>query len=194
MSRADEITLDKSLLDLRQSFALDGDVISLWEAIATVNRHNKRCARKGLPTHAMPDWIVEYLAESAEKVHRLWLGIAPTDDRSIEEIGFNQVGKLRKVPQSDGKGDVRFRDERISHIAQAFGFVGNGWSAFQRHDRAVNEAQLLEIYDDPALQEEPRLRKEVQDSLLRVVEKQESVSAASVRNRLSKARKRQQTP
>jgi hypothetical protein len=191
MSTADEIALSKSLERLRHSFERDNDVIALWEAIAVIGRYDKRSERKGLPRQPMPNWISNYLADSAEKIHRLWLGIEPADDRPVRDMAFDTVGKLRKVPQSDGGGDTRFRDERVLHVARAFGLAGSGWNAFQKHDRLEADADLLAIYDDPALQEDPKLRKEVHGTLFNLIQTQENASPASVRNRLSKARKRQ---
>jgi hypothetical protein len=101
----------------------------------------------------------------------------------------NEIGELRKVQQMD-----RFRDERISHLASALGFVRQGVSAFQRHDRAVRDAEYLRIYDNPDLQDDKPLQREIRHALVEIIKKNEHIGTEEgVRNRLSKARRRSQS-
>ena len=194
MSSPDEIALTAKLCGLERSFKCEQDTIAAWLAMRAISLYNERQVKRRLELYPVPTWLSDYMTRCADKLCRLALGIAPADDRSTLDMGFDEVGRLRRVPQSDGPGATRFRDERASHVAQALGLAGDGWNAFQKHDRLTADAQHLEVWDDPHLQEDPKLQKEVRGSLLGLVKDQESITEEAFKNRLSKARRRQRRP
>jgi hypothetical protein len=193
----DAAALAEALEELHRKFIGDGeppgDVIAAWEAIERLARLNKRREGRGEPPFPMPGWINDYLLRSADKIRRLSLGIPPEDDR--RDIPIDEIGVLRKVRHADGGGAERFRDERLKHVAPAMGFAAKGWTAFQRHDRAEDDALFLRIHDDPDLKDNKvlrtnnkALRTEVRQSLYGVIAKQEGLGDGAIRNRLSAAR------
>ncbi|MBW4022020.1 MAG: hypothetical protein HIU92_02615 [Proteobacteria bacterium] len=184
MTQISDSTLSRALDDLRDRYSQDGDVIAAWDAIERLTKHNRKQAERGLTPYPMPDWMNSYLAQCAEKIGRLSLGIDPADERPLPSIPFDEVGALRQVPDAEGG----YTDKRSSYVGQALGFVRKGWSAFQRHDRETSDDLHLSIHDSPQLEDHRQLRKEVQGSLSDLIQKQESISALAFRNRLSKAR------
>jgi hypothetical protein len=187
--RPNDRTLDERLEALRREAEADGDfldVVAVWEAIERTAVHNRRLSEQGEAAHPFPEWINNYLLRSASKIGRLSLGIRPKDDRPIADIGVDNIGELRKVPEVERLRDPRaerLRDKRIKHVASALGFVRKGVTAFQRHDRVTRDADYLWIYDNPDL---PR---DVRRKFVDHIKKTEHIDTAAVRNRLSKARR-----
>lgn len=186
--RAADRVLGERLEELRRAAEADGDfldVVAVWEAIERIAVHNRRLTDQGEAPHPFPAWINNYLLRSADKISRLWLGIRPEDDRPSADIGVDNIGELRKVPEGG-----RLRDDRINHIASALGFVRPGVTAFQRHDGATRDADYLRIYDDPDLQGNRRYQTEVRRAVVDQMKKTERIGTdEAVRNRLSKARR-----
>jgi hypothetical protein len=162
------------------------DVVAAWEAIARISARNRELTSQGEAPYPMPEWLNSYLLRSAEKIGRLGLGISPSDDRSFDEIGFDNIGELRKVLQGD-----RYRDDRANHVAPALGFVRKGANAFQAHDRAETDAGYLRVHDNPDLADNRPSQREVRKLLAGVIKKNERFATdEAVRNRLSAARSR----
>jgi hypothetical protein len=186
-ARANDPAFDDRLEELRRLYEADEafpNGVAAWEAIGLILGRNGRLLREGEAPCRFPEWINNYLLRTADKIGRLWLGIRPEDDRPLTSM-VNEIGELRKVQQMD-----RFRDDRISHLASALGFVRQGVSAFRRHDRTVRDAEYLKIYDDPDLEDNKPHQQEVRQALVRVVMRNEGISTEeAVKNRLSKARK-----
>jgi hypothetical protein len=180
--------LGERLEELRREAEADGDfldVVAVWEAIERIAGHNRRLTDQGEAPYPFPEWINNYLLRSADKISRLWLGIRPEDDRPLADIGFDNIGELRKVPQGE-----RLHDARIDHVASALGFVRPGVTAFQRHDRTTRDAEYLRIYDNPDLQGDRRYQTEVRRAVVGQMKKREHIgSEQAVINRLSKARR-----
>jgi hypothetical protein len=190
--RADERlrTYDPALAErldaLRHAFEADKafpDVVAVWEAIKLVTAKNKNLSERGAEPYPLPDWISSYLLRSADKISRLSLGIHPEDDRPLALMNVGEVGCLRKVRQAD-----RDRDVRATSVGTAFGFVRKGKSAFQHHDRAERDSQYLGIYDDPSLDDEKPVQREVRRAVLMAMMKNEHIGSEAAKNRLSKAR------
>lgn len=182
-TQPDRAGLAKELEELRRQYGADSefpDVVAAWKAI-------RRIMGFGHP-YPFPAWVDSYLAAAAEKVDRLWLGIHPDEDQLPS---ISDIGKLRKVPygQKDGTSELRYRDDRKKHVATALGFVHKGWNAFRQHDRSTSDAQFLSMYDDPTLEDNKQLRREVRRTIINVMMKNESISEQAARNRLSKARR-----
>jgi hypothetical protein len=170
-----DASLAKKLDELHSTFDPD-DVVVIWEAIGRVAARNNERGKRG--SYPMPRWINDYLLRSADKISRLSLGVRPEDDRPLLEIPVDEIGELRQVPQSD-----RLRDGRVDRVAVALGFVRQGSSAFQRHDRAERDQQYLVLYDNDEATDAD------QNLLVTSIMKNEGISSEqAVRNRLSKAR------
>ena len=170
--------LDEKLDELRREFELGGDfpdVVAAWEAIGRILTHNR--LQSDVAPFPLPEWVSNYLAQAADKIGRLELGIRPEDNRPLGTIPFDEVGELRKVPHAG-----RSRDDRTRHLAGALGFVRNGVTAFQRHDRTRLDALYLHIHDDR--EATPQVRRAVVQAMKTVG------TAEGGRNRLSKARRR----
>jgi hypothetical protein len=185
--RPDDRALGERLEELRRDAEADGDfpdVIAVWAAIERIAVHNRRLMDQGKAPHPFPEWINNYLLRSADKISRLWHGIRPEDDRDLAFVNFNEIGELRKVPQGE-----RRRDNRINHVASALGFVRNGATAFQRHDRARRDADYLRVYDNPDLQGNRPLQTDVRRAVLLAMKKNEHIDTEAAKNRLSKARR-----
>jgi hypothetical protein len=180
------------------------NAVAVWKAIERVATRNKGCAERGLAPYPMPDWVNDYLLQSADKISRLWLGIRPADNRplwrgvgqDLGSIAFHKkdskdlIGYLRGN-KKDGKPDTR-----VEHVAAALGFAGGGeggWSAFKRHDRAARDTQYLAIYDHRDLDTaEARVRRDVRETLCNTIKKNPNERLSTdqtIRNRLSAARR-----
>ena len=180
--RPNDRTLDEGLEALRREAEADGDfldVVAVWEAIERIAVHNRRLTDQGEAPHPFPAWINNYLLRSADKISRLWLGIRPEDDRPLADIGVDNIGELRKVPEGG-----RLRDDRINHVASALGFVRPGVTAFQRHDRVARDADYLRLLDDRDLQRKDRR------AIVNQMKNTEHIGTDEAAwNRLSKARR-----
>ena len=100
--RPDDRALVERLEELRREAEADGDfldVVAVWEAIERIAVHNRRLSEQGEAPHPFPEWINNYLLRSADKISRLWLGIRPEDDRPLADMGVDNIGELRKVPE-----------------------------------------------------------------------------------------------
>ena len=173
---------------LRQDFAEDEtfpNALAAWEAIRYISRENRNRAAAGEAAIPIPDWLNEYLLRCADKIGRLWLGIRPDDNRTISEIGPDNVGELRKVQRGE-----RVRDERAGDVAAALGFVIKGTTVFQKVDQISKDEAFLDSYDNPDLLDNKALVKEIQELTLNTMMRQDSITEGSAKNRLSKARER----
>ena len=187
--RAEDPWLSKKLDELHRAFEADEtfpDVIAVWEAIERVAEKNQKLSQEGCEPYPLPEWINGYLVRSADKISRLSLGIRPEDDRPLNSMNFNEVGELRSVPEGS-----RSRDERARHVPAALGFVRQGATAFHHHDRVTRDAAYLKIYDNPEIQDNKPLQREVRATLVRMMKKNEGGGDDAIKNRLSKARRRQ---
>lgn len=191
---SDDLFLARKLDELQSQFEADDefpDAIAVWEAIRRIAKRNLDCSPSGGKPYPFPAWINNYLYRGAEKISRLWLGIKTDDDQPLLEKGLSGVGELRKVAygKKGGASELRYRDDRAKHVTAALGFVQKGRNAFQHHDKSTRDADYLQIHDDPALEDNKQLRRDVRRIVIEQMKKNEHIDEPAARNRLSKARR-----
>lgn len=179
--RISDPRLWEKLEELRLEFERDRafpNVLAVWEAIERVTGRNKDLRDRGRAPHPIPVWINEYLVRSANKIARLSVGIRPDDDRALSPMSnFSELCEVLRAQgyNDDGGKSKQFRDERTHHVASALGFVMKGASAFQRNDRIERDNRYLRVYDDPQLEYDKVLQRDIRACVTRAIVENEGI-------------------